>query len=731
MFTKRLAALLTTLFALCFFTPALAAVITLPAGLTEITEESFLGTTSAELVVLPEGVTTIGARAFAGSSLRGVVLPDSIESIAADAFDDTALEYVVCGEDNDCARDYFAALGVPCEAPYPADFKSVYTICPWGAGGGTDAILRAFNEGLGEALDAAVVVDNTTGSGGINGHQAIADAEPDGYTLGMVTFELSTYQPLGTSGLTYADYDPLCLINTDAAAVIVNSEWAAANGIAGLADFIAYCAKHPGEVKLGGASTGSVWHIAGGYLMEQTGIRVAMVNYASGAADAVKAAAMGEIQGTTVSLIEARAFIESGHLLCLGVMSDMRDPALPDAPTCAEAGYDLHFGTFRGLALPKGVSGYVRSILGAACEAAARNSEFASFMASNRQAITYLNSDDFGAYLEKQAKDVIGAMEILGLIDSAQPEPEPEPGELIDYPHGSVTMINPWAAGGGTDALLRAFSQAMERQMTGTTITVDNITGAGGINGHQAIADADTDGSEMGMITFELSTYAPLDMADLTYADYDPLCLINTDAAAVIVNSEWAAANGIADLADFIAYCEENPRSVRIGCASTGSVWHIACGYLMDQTDIRVQPMNYASGTATAVQAAAMGEVQGVTVPVAEARSFIETGNLRCLGVMDSSRSILLPDAPTCKEAGYDLEFGTFRGLALPKGTDAGVKSMLESICAAAIRDEEFVSFVNNSMGWNITYLCSSDFTAYLKKHADQIISAMEIIGLL
>lgn len=730
MTAKRLSVLLSTLVLCLFCLPALAAsTIALPAGLTEITAEAFLNTQAADTILIPDGVTSVGARAFASSGVKCIVLPDTISFIAENAFEDTALECAICSEDSYAAA-YFSAMGVPCQSPFPA--KSFVTaICPWGAGGGTDAILRAFCMAMEPYLnDTGVIVDNVTGNGGINGHQAIADAETSGHTFGMVTFELSTYAALGTSTLTYADYDPLCLINTDAAAITVNAEWAAGKNIVTLADFIAYCKNHPGEVRLGGASNGSVWHIAGGYLMEQTGTDVAMVTYATGAADAIKAAAMGEIQGVTVSAGEARAFIESGHLLCLGVMDTNRSLLLPDVPTCAEAGYDLCFGTFRGLALPKGVSGYARGILEAACEAAAKDSAYTAFMNNNGQPISYLNSSDFAAYLEKHNKAVTGAMEILGLTGSQEPEPEPEPGELVDYPHRFVSMINPWAAGGGTDAILRAFSMAMENQMMDTTITVDNITGAGGINGHQAIADADTDGSEMGMITFELSTYAPLDTANLTYADYDPVCLINTDAAAVIVNSAWAAANGISNLLDFIAYCEENPRAARIGCASTGSVWHIACGYLMDQTGVLVQPMNYAYGVADAVHAAAMGEIQGVTVPLNEARAFIESGHLTCLGVMDVKPNDQFQDIPTCEMAGYNLVFGTFRGIALPKGVDVQTRALLERVCKAAFWDADFTDFMTKN-GLALTYLGSNDFAAYLEQHAKGITGAMEILGLL
>lgn len=190
---------------------------------------------------------------------------------------------------------------------YPT--KGISVICPWSAGGGTDSCLRAFCEAMGKNLGVTLTVDNQTGGGGILGHQAIADANTDGYTIGMITFELATYKKLGTSELTWENYAPLCRVNTDAAAITVGAKWAASNGITDLPGFIDYCKAHPGEVQMGGSSNASVWHIAGGYLMSATGIDIQMITYQEGAATAVQNAAGGFIQGVTVSLAEARSFI--------------------------------------------------------------------------------------------------------------------------------------------------------------------------------------------------------------------------------------------------------------------------------------------------------------------------------------------------------------------------------------------------------------------------------------
>lgn len=237
---------------------------------------------------------------------------------------------------------------------------------------------------------------------------------------------------------------------------------------------------------------------------------------------------------------------------------------------------------------------------------------------------------------------------------------------FADYPDKGITAINPWGAGGGTDNCLRAFCAALEKQL-GVTITVDNRTGASGVTGHEAIADAEPDGYTIGMITWELASYLPMDMSEYTYENYIPLCRVNTDAAAITVNTAWAKENNITDLASFIAYCTDHPGEVKMGGSSAGSVWHVAGGYLMNATGIDIQMVAYPDGAASAVKAAAQNEINGVTVSAAEARSFVESGDLTMLGIMDTVRNSVFPDVPTCEEQGYECLYATQRGMGLPQ----------------------------------------------------------------
>ena len=270
----------------------------------------------------------------------------------------------------------------------------------------TESVISAF-----EAVGAEVVWNEA----GNDTATQVANANTDGYTIGMITFELATYKKLGTSELTWENYAPLCRVNTDAAAITVGAKWAADNGITDLPGFIDYCKAHPGEVQMGGSSNASVWHIAGGYLMSATGIDIQMITYQEGAATAVQNAAGGFIQGVTVSLAEARSFIESGDLICLGVMDEERNPVFPDVPTCKEQGYDITYYTQRGMAAPLGVDDAIMTRLEEACAAAIEDPDFVTFMNNNGQAISYLDAQGYADYLKQAAVDVAAAMDAVGL----------------------------------------------------------------------------------------------------------------------------------------------------------------------------------------------------------------------------------------------------------------------------------------------------------------------------
>lgn len=288
--------------------------------------------------------------------------------------------------------------------------KGINAICPWSAGGGTDTFLRGLAKETEPFLGQTVTVTNQTGGGGAIGHGAMINAKPDGYTVGMVTFEINSLPPQGLVDFTYEDLDPLIRVNMDASALTVRKDAPYDT----VEEFVKYAKEHPGEINIGNAGPGCVWHIAAGLMADKTGIEVQHVPF-DGAAPAVTALVGGHIQAVTVSAAEVQGQVEAGDLKLLAVMSTERDANFPDILTFKELGMDIVIGTWRGLAVPKGTPDDVKEVLVDAFTKAYETETFQEFAKKSGLGLAYQNTEDFKNFLEVNAKDVENVMDKLGL----------------------------------------------------------------------------------------------------------------------------------------------------------------------------------------------------------------------------------------------------------------------------------------------------------------------------
>jgi tripartite-type tricarboxylate transporter receptor subunit TctC len=301
-----------------------------------------------------------------------------------------------------------SVFAAPSMAAFPE--KPITVICPWTAGGGTDVLLRALSKSAEKFLGQTITVLNQTGGAGAIGHNAIRAARPDGYTVGMITFELNSLPPQGLVPFTWKDFDPMMRINSDPAALTVRAD-APYSTVRGFMD---YAKAHPGEITIGNSAPGSVWHIAAGLAAEKTGVNVKHVPF-DGAQPAVTALVGGHIKAVAVSVAEVRGQAQAGNLKILGVMSSERDKIFPGVPTFREQGVDVQFYTWRGLALPKGVPPAVKAKIADAYKKAFDSKEFQEFAAKASLNLAYQNNADFTKFLEQNYKDVEAVMKSLGL----------------------------------------------------------------------------------------------------------------------------------------------------------------------------------------------------------------------------------------------------------------------------------------------------------------------------
>ena len=232
--------------------------------------------------------------------------------------------------------------------------RPITLIVPWGAGGGTDAVARMIGSLVERDLGQPVNVINRTGGSGVVGHAAIAGAAPDGYTIGMITVEITMMHHQKLTELDGASYTPIALVNLDPAGLQVRADSAYKN----VADVLAAIKANPGKFKASGTGQGGIWHLALAGMLKDAKIDPAAAPWvpSNGAAPGLQDLAAGGVEFVPCSLPEARSLIDAGKERSLAVMNKTRSALFPNVPTLKEAtGSDWATGAWRGIAAPKGL----------------------------------------------------------------------------------------------------------------------------------------------------------------------------------------------------------------------------------------------------------------------------------------------------------------------------------------------------------------------------------------
>ena len=295
---------------------------------------------------------------------------------------------------------------------YPS--RPITLVVPWGAGGGTDATARIIGALLEKELGQPVNVVNRTGGNGVVGHSAIATAQPDGYTLGMITVEISMMHWAGLTQLSPRDFTPVSLMNIDPAGVTVRADSPYKN----LDDLIKAIRANPGKFKASGTGQGGIWHLALAGMLKDLKVDVAAVPWvpSNGAAPAMNDLAAGGIEFVTCSLPESRALIDAGKARPLAIMASSPAALYPNVPTLkAATGSDWAIGAWRGIAAPKGLPADIQAKLGAAMKKIYDSKDYQSFMSGRGFGVIYADAKGFEQFMAKGDADMGTVMKSLGL----------------------------------------------------------------------------------------------------------------------------------------------------------------------------------------------------------------------------------------------------------------------------------------------------------------------------
>jgi tripartite-type tricarboxylate transporter receptor subunit TctC len=259
-----------------------------------------------------------------------------------------------------------------------------------------------------------------------------------------------------------------------------------------------------------------------------------------------------------------------------------------------------------------------------------------------------------------------------------------------DWPTKSVRIIVPFAAGATPDLVARLIADYLHDKL-GQAFVVENKPGASGNTGTDAVAKADPDGSTIGV-----SIGGPLAINTLLFSNlpYDPkkdlalITMLVAQPSALAVN----ASLGVKNTAELIDLIKRSPGKYAYGSIGTGSLSQFAMEAIALKAGTKLVHVPYPSSP-QAIQALMRNDVQMVCLPAISITPQLTGGTIKMLAVSTAGRSALLPDVPTLKEAGIDVEADAWSGLVAPAGVpDAIIQrinhEVTEAITSRAIREK-------------------------------------------
>lgn len=279
--------------------------------------------------------------------------------------------------------------------------KPIKIIVPWGAGGNTDTVARLVAEGLQEQLGVNVNVVNRTGGAGVVGHDAMAKAKPDGYTLGVATVEIAMMHHQGMTDLNYQNYTPITrlAVNLGGIQVATNSQFKDVNQ---LTDYIK---QHPGKLKASGSGLNSGWHLNLIGMLDAMGVPTDSVTYvpSEGSSSALMELVSGGIDFTTSSPGEAKSMVEAGMVKNLATMAETNTGLYKDIPVFQQATpYKYSFSTWNALVAPAGIPHDVQEKLIATMKTVFKEGKLQNFATKQGFEVYPLYGNDLGNFMKSE-----------------------------------------------------------------------------------------------------------------------------------------------------------------------------------------------------------------------------------------------------------------------------------------------------------------------------------------
>jgi tripartite-type tricarboxylate transporter receptor subunit TctC len=296
------------------------------------------------------------------------------------------------------------------------------------------------------------------------------------------------------------------------------------------------------------------------------------------------------------------------------------------------------------------------------------------------------------------------------------------------YPSHAITVINPFPPGGASDVVTRPLAAVLE-PIIKQPVVIETKAGAAGAVGAQVAATAKPDGYTLLSHITSISGFAEVDKlfgrpVKFTRADFIPIARFVADPCVLLVNDQQPYKT----LKDLTEDAKKRPDQIIFSSSGLYGALHIPTALYMKAAGglkLRHLPTN---GGGPALTAFLGNNAQVLVSSISASLAQIKGGKAKPLALFGATRSKALPDVPTMKELGYNLEYYLWVGLFAPKGTPATVMTYLRTNVGKAAKDEKFKTAMAN-LGQDVDYLDGPDFQKFWDADAARIEDAVREIG--
>jgi tripartite-type tricarboxylate transporter receptor subunit TctC len=295
------------------------------------------------------------------------------------------------------------------------------------------------------------------------------------------------------------------------------------------------------------------------------------------------------------------------------------------------------------------------------------------------------------------------------------------------YPSRPITFINPFPPGGAVDVVARPLAAVLE-PIVKQSVVIETKAGAAGQVGAQFAAAAKPDGYTLLMHIVSISGFAEVDRlygrpVKFTNDDFIPIARFIADPMVLVVNDQQP----FKTLKEFTDAAKAKPNELIFSSSGLHGALHLPMALFLKSAALQLKHLP-TNGGGPALTALLGNNSQALCSSIAAANVHLRSGKARALACFGSERAPALPDVPTLKELGYNIEFYLWVGLFAPKGTPDNVITTMRQASKQAAADPKFVQAMKN-VGQDVAYLDQPDFKSFWDADARRVQEAVRVIG--